>query len=285
MTQPDTTKHSERRVYRVRARDVEIEVEEAGDGERPFVLVHGFTGSRDDFDEVIPPLADLGRTLALDQRGHGGSTNSGDESDYTLDGLALDLDAALSALDLPPCDLLGHSMGGMVALRFALAQPDRVRSLILMDTVGRPFRFVPSPVVDASRKAIAAAGMQGLYNGMRAVPRPRAPAQVACEEQMGTERFWARIEAKLLGMDPAAYLGLGDQAFDGVLERLGEIRCPTTVIVGEQDVFFREPSNELEAGIAGARQVVIPDAAHSPQMENRAAWLDAVREHLTRVRG
>ena len=77
----------------------------------------------------------------IDLRGHGGSTNTGDPDSYRIEELSADLAAALSALEIPACDLLGHSMGGMVALHFALTYPDRVRSLVLMDTVARSFRF------------------------------------------------------------------------------------------------------------------------------------------------
>jgi pimeloyl-ACP methyl ester carboxylesterase len=273
------------RVHRVSARGIEIEVEEAGTGDRPFVLVHGYTGSRDDWLEQIPRLSDLGRTLAIDQRGHGGSTNSGDPDDYRLDKLASDLDAALTALDVPACDLLGHSMGGMVALRFALAHPERVLSLVLMDTVARPFRFIPPALLEPAVALTRSQGMAALAKVLRAgrgMPRPAAA--VSAEEAMGSERWWSRIEAKLLNMDPAAYEGLGGAHHDGVVDRLGEIACPTLVMVGEQDVVFLGLADELEAGIADARRVTIPDAAHSPQLENPEAWLAAIREHLARAR-
>ena len=104
------------RVRKIAVRDIEMEVEEAGAGERALVLVHGFTGSRDDFREQIEPLSALGRTIALDQRGHGGSTNSGRLELYTLANLVADLEAAFSALGLERADLLGHSLGGVVAL-------------------------------------------------------------------------------------------------------------------------------------------------------------------------
>ncbi len=58
--------------------------------------------------------------------------------------------------------------------------------------------------------------------------------------------------------------------------RLGEIRCPTTVLVGSEDAPFRHPSDALARGIPGARQVVIANAAHCPQLENTEAWLAAV---------
>ena len=57
-----------------------------------------------------------------------------------------------------------------------------------------------------------------------------------------------------------------------------------TVIVGEEDAGFTQPSEELAAAIAGAALVRIPDAAHSPQIENPAAWLAAVADHLRRAR-
>ena len=103
---------------------------------------------------------------------------------------------------------------------------------------------------------------------------------------MGSEKYWARMRAKLLAMDPEAFAALGpalgEQA--GVVERLGEIACPTLVLVGADDAPFLEPSAQLRDGIPDARLVTIPDAAHSPQLENPTAWLAAVTEHLERVR-
>ena len=59
-----------------------------------------------------------------------------------------DLEATLSGLGIDACDLLGHSMGGMVAVRFALARPERVSSLILMDTSARSVEAVPKQLMD-----------------------------------------------------------------------------------------------------------------------------------------
>jgi 2-succinyl-6-hydroxy-2,4-cyclohexadiene-1-carboxylate synthase len=285
MSDPMGAPMEESRVYRVPARGIEIEVEEAGRGDRPFVLLHGFTGSRDDFREQIPRLGALGRTVAIDQRGHGGSTNTGEPGDYRLDELVADLEAALTALAAPACDLLGHSMGGMVALRFALAHPERVRSLVLMDTIARPIRFLPPAVVEGGRAVIEARGMQGLFELARSPKIPRPEAFLRFARTFGEERFWERVRAKLVAMDPAAWLAFGSTHFDGVHDRLGEIRCPTLVMVGEQDTVFLAPADELAAGIPGARRLTIAGAAHSPQHENADAWFEAVRAHLLAVRG
>jgi pimeloyl-ACP methyl ester carboxylesterase len=88
-------------------------------------------------------------------------------------------------------------------------------------------------------------------------------------------------------MDPEAFavlsLELVDQA--PLTARLGALRCPTTVIVGEEDVGFLRPAEELAAAIHGAELVRIPDAAHSPQIESPATWFAAIAAHLRRVRG
>jgi 2-succinyl-6-hydroxy-2,4-cyclohexadiene-1-carboxylate synthase len=273
---------------KIALRGIEMELEEAGSGERPFVLVHGFTGSRDDFREHVPDLAGLGRTIALDQRGHGGSTNSGRHEDYTLDGLVADLASAFDALGLARADLLGHSLGGMVALRFALAHPERVASLVLMDTSARPMPLpIPEPVRAALVKLVREQGVEALLPGMRQRPPEQVPPSMRRTiEAMGADVFWGRIQRKLEAMDPVAWDALlrvlGEHP--PAAHRLGEIRCPTLVLVGAEDAPFLEPADELARGIPGAERVTIPDAAHSPQLENPPAWAAALRAHLARVR-
>ncbi len=277
-------------VRKIAVRGMEMELEDAGHGERPLVLVHGFTGSRDDFREHVPDFARVGRTLALDQRGHGGSTNSGKAEDYTLDGLVADLHAAFDALELERVDLLGHSLGGMVALRYVLAHPERVASLVLMDTSPRAVRMRFSEQARAGIAALAREqGMGALATAMRQMAARNTetpPSAKRLEQTMGPDVFWERIRRKLEAMDPVAWdalsRALGEQV--AVADRLHEIRCPTLVLVGAEDVAFLKPSDELERGIAGATRVTIPDAAHSPQLENAPAWSAALHAHLARVR-
>jgi len=277
-------------VRKIAVRGIEMELEDAGTGDRPFVLVHGFTGSRDDFREHIPELARSGRTIAIDQRGHGGSTNSGRAEDYTLDGLVADLAAAFDALGIARADLLGHSLGGMVSMRFTLAHPERVASLVLMDTSPRRVNMRFSEQARAGIAALAREqGMGVLATAMRQMSERNpdaAPSAKRTAEKMGLDVFWARVQRKLESMDPVAWDALskvlGEQI--SVSDRLGDIRCPTLVIVGAEDVAFLKPSDELERGIRGATRVTIPDAAHSPQLENPPAWSAAIHAHLARAR-
>ncbi len=273
---------------RVSVNGIEMVYDEAGSGERPFVLVHGFTGCRDDFASQLPALARLGRTIVPDQRGHGQSTNTGDAKTYNLVQLVDDLARLLDAIGVERCDLLGHSMGGMVALRFALAHPSRVLSLVAMDTAAAPLGHVPRDMFEKGGEIGRSAGMEKLH----AILRARAaenPARTAADrrlEQEWGERYWARHRMRLTAMDPEAFLALGIALSDqeSLVPRLAQIRCPTLVMVGEEDLAFLEPADVMEKGIPGARRVTIPRAGHSPQIETPEAWFGAIQAHLEAAR-
>ena len=123
---------------RVEVGGVSLACDVRGQGGTPLVLVHGFTGGRIDFADVIDELADARQVVAHDHRGHADSTNTGEADGYTIQVLADDLAGLVDELGLDRFDLLGHSMGGLVVMRYAVDHPERVRSLVLMDTLAGP---------------------------------------------------------------------------------------------------------------------------------------------------
>src|SRR5690348_10847990 len=119
--------------------DVELAVAEAGVGQRPLLLVHGFTGAKEDFTPWLEKLADLGwHAAAPDLRGHGASSKPAAESAYSFEILADDVLRLTDVLGWDTVVMLGHSMGGMIAQFAALAAPARLAGLILMDTTHGP---------------------------------------------------------------------------------------------------------------------------------------------------
>ncbi len=275
---------------RLRANGIEIVYEDRGAGEQPLVLVHGFTGFRHDFASQLDSLAQRGRVLAPDLRGHGESAKTGDAASYTLAKLTDDLLAFLDALCIERCDLLGHSMGGMLALRAALRTPERIASLLLMDTAPGPLGFI-----DLSQLALAArvgreAGMAVLAQILRVRAQDdatRGAPDRRVEQEWGEERFWAWRSSRVAAMDPVAYEALGRALVEqeDLGHRLAEIGCPTEVLVGELDLEFRRPSELLARGIPDARLTVLPGAGHQPQHEAPREWRAAVLAHLARARG
>ncbi len=152
-----------------------LEYAEAGRGGRPFLLVHGFTGAKEDFTEWLDRIAGEGwHAVAPDNRGHGASEKPEGDDDYSFDLLADDLFALADDLwgATTPFVLLGHSMGGMVAQVMALRHPARIDGLILMDTLHGPLPFVTRDEIDL---AIAVAREQGI-DGLAAALADRGSA-------------------------------------------------------------------------------------------------------------
>jgi len=265
--------------------DQELSYNELDGGDRPFVLLHGLTGHRDDFLPRLPDLADLGRLLVPDLRGHGDFTHTGREEDYTFAQLVEDTVALLDAWGIEHCDLLGHSFGGMVALRFALAYPERVDSLILMDTApSSPAGYTPEMFEKAG--AIARSrGMVFLQEMVEKSTRGRVDLSPSDRhvEDWG-DAYWPHHRRRYAAMDPVGYWGLGLAMVrqESLADRLGEIRCPTTILVGEDDESFLPGADAFAAGIDGAVRETIPGAGHHPHMENPPVWLAAVRAHFAR---
>lgn len=269
---------------------IEIEYDDWGTGSRPLVLVHGFTGSRDDWREHLPKLAERGRTIAIDQRGHGGSTKTGKRGSYTLEQLAEDLEALHTELGLESWDLLGHSLGGMVVLRFALACPERVASLILMDTSPYGLELAPRALIEGGARLAKVAGMKALAGIMREGNRRDPKLSKSTQryiESVGEDAWWARSERKICQMEADSFAGLGVALTEqeAVTDRLRDIRCPTTVIVGEEDEAFIAPSETMAREIPGAVHVVLENASHLCQLETPEAWLATIEQHLDRARG
>jgi 2-succinyl-6-hydroxy-2,4-cyclohexadiene-1-carboxylate synthase len=221
--------------------------------------------------------------VLYDQRGHGGSSKLGREDGYDLEHLVGDLERFLDAIGVEQCDLLGHSLGGAVALRYVLAHPDRVTSLVLMDTAaGAPGQLRPE--LTASAAAVREFGIGVLVEQVVSAPLTGEDAVIA--GLCGEAEHRRRMRAQLGAVDQAAFVALVPSLLDqpSIVDRLDEITCPTTVLVGSEDEPFLAPSRELAAGIAGATLVVLPGGGHSPQKSSPAAWLNAISCHLDGVR-
>ena len=113
-----------------------------GDG-APLVMLHGLFGSSDNWFNVAPRLGC--KCYALDLRNHGHSPHS-EEMDYAL--MAGDVAEFLDAQKLEAANVLGHSMGGKVAMQLALTYPARVRKLVIVDMAPRPYSPEHQPIFE-----------------------------------------------------------------------------------------------------------------------------------------
>lgn len=271
------------------AGEVVLSVAEAGVGGRPLLLVHGFTGAKEDFRDVVAPLAAAGHwVVAPDLRGHGGSSQPEREQAYGLDRFAADMLGLLDVLGWDRFDLLGHSMGGMIAQLVAVAAADRIDKLVLMDTA--------TGGVDGSESGRDEENAQLMRLGIE-LCRAEGMAAVAAVLEMGDkllespahERLaalpaFAEWESqKFLRSSPHMWCAMVEQflTVEDRMHTLADLPMPTLVVVGEQDRPFRRVSQRMSEVIPGGRLAVIADAGHSPQFENPAAWYAAVAGFLS----
>ncbi len=252
---------------------------EDADGGPVLLLLHGFTGGKLDFHDQLPSFTDRFRVIAPDNRGHGESSNTGNISDYTIDQLVEDLHGFIQAMGLHNIHLLGHSLGGMVVMRYALKYPARLSSVILMDTTAMPLD-VPKGTFGAMREMLEQQGAKGLVELMKKAPVTDEVRNGI--NHLGEAEHWRRIEEKLGQMDVEAYAGLSTEiaGLCDLTPALAAITCPVTVIVGSADKPFLAPSKAMAAVIPNARLIIIPEASHCPQYENAQAWEDALNKHL-----
>ncbi len=266
---------------------IELEIAEAGIGGRPILLLHGFTGSKEDFTEWLDPLAESGwHAVAPDHRGHGKSSKPDGESAYSIAILAGDALALADQLGWSHFALLGHSMGGYIAQSMAFSAPDRLDALVLMDTGHGAVKSLDPELVAAAVSVVRARGINALADILFG---RESPLETPAHRRLVAERpgFAEFEDYKFRAASPDLYASLATElvTLPDSLDKLRDLppNLPVLVMVGEEDTPFLEFSRQMQRAIQGARLVVIPDAGHSPQFENPEAWWKAVSDFLDGV--
>lgn len=269
-----STPMPEAKRMRVTANGAGYSVRIAGNGP-PLLLLHGFTGSAESWAPLTALSKDF-RTIAVDLLGHGQSDTPADPSRYTVEHAVADLlvilDRVLHPIDeagtLERFGLIGYSMGGRVALRLALAIPERVAVLVLESA---------SP---------------GIEDPEERARRVRSDTELAAfTEQKGVAAFTRRWEAmplfasqQRLSVPARAHLrdqrmrnsprglanslrGMGTGMAEPLHDRLGELTMPALLIAGELDSKYAEQARLLRGLMPDARVEIVPDAGHTVHLE------------------
>jgi len=251
----------------------DVHVKSAGHGP-PLVLLHGFAMHGGLFAPIVPALARTHRVHVVDLPGHGHSPS---REPFALGALTQAIDAVTARIDAP-LDVLGWSLGGQVALAFALAKPRRVRRLILVATT-------PSFVErDGWPHAMSATTLARFGDELRVSYRLTLQRFLALQVHGSEEgrATLAQLRARLFerGEPSSAVLAdalrlLRDTDLRPVLSR---ITTPTLVVGGERDALVPiEATRALAAALPQATHVAIEGAAHAPFLSHRQAFLAALR--------
>ena len=247
----------------ITANGIETYYEDTGGTGEPAVLIHGHGVDLRMWAAQVPVLRAAGyRVVTYDVRGHGRS--SVPEGGYHWPAYVEDLRALLDSLGTATAHLIGFSMGGGIALQFALDHPSRTCSLTLIDSTVPGFAYSEA----------FAATVEGLVEAVRAEGWRAAAERLWLTHPLfeGLRRhpgLFERVREMVLAFPARDYLVEPEEpARPEAIERLAELRVPTLVMVGEEDLEdFRLAAELVAANVPAAQLEVVPAAGHMLPLE------------------
>lgn len=242
---------------------VKIHYDVVGSGPA-LILTHGYSSTGQMWDGQIDPLSKHFTVITWDMRGHGRSDYPADPTQYSEEATVADMAALLDAVGVKDAIVGGLSLGGYMSLAFHRAHPDRTRALLIIDTG-------PGYKNDQARDGWNA-------NALKRAERYEAEGLPDLSRASAEVRLARHRDA--LGLAHAAR-GMLTQRDARVIESLPGIKVPAVVIVGANDTPFLAASDYMAAKIPGAKKVVIPDAGHSANIDQPAAFNTALMGFLT----
>ena len=243
-------------------------------GRPPLVLLHGIGSRAVSWWPVIDGLAPHFHLVALDLRGHGGSMKPG--RGYLLPEYAADLAAVIAALELARPFVLGHSLGALATLTWAIANPGRAAAIVLEDP---PLR-TEAAVLQAFDEWLALAALSPA--AAAAYYRREHPdwTEEECERRAASITATTSAVFHEMRAEAAANLAAGRDRF-GQLER---IQAPTLLVHGDRDLgsmVLPEDAARFVETLPDARLARVADSGHNIHQAQPAAFLAAVVPFLT----
>jgi len=241
------------------------------------LLIHGFTGSKEDYFAVLEPLHRLGWSVAaVDLPGMAESEGPDEPAHYSLAGLGADIADMVGQLAAGPVHVVGHSVGGILAREAVLLAPELVRSLTLYDSgtarVG-PTAAADIELLHAALQHHTPGQVQLLKEAMdETAGNPAPPAEIVAFLR---ERWNDTSPGHLLGMADIARSAPDRVSALAALRR--ETGLPIMVLYGAQDTDVWDVGDFADLGRRlQADTVALPGTGHSPAVEDPAAMVAAL---------
>jgi len=253
---------------------------------RVIVLLHGSNADLHTWDPWVELLKERYRLVRFDQRGHG-LTGPAREDDYSRAAFAGDIEGVAQALGLKRFVLAGNSMGGAIALQYALDHPERLDGLVLIDAAGAPieargrgntlFTLARIPLVNRLMTQITPRSLVE-----KSLSQSVANQKIVTDEAV--DRYWEL--ARIPGNRRATVIRFSQGYRPFASEQLSAVKVPTLVMWGERDSLIPfEAAKWFARHLPNAQLVSYPEIGHIPMEEDPqssardlASWIETLDE-------
>jgi len=252
------------------------------DKEKSTILfLHGFTGKSVDWKDVAEQVDERFNKIALDLVGHGKSSSPADIQYYKIESMIDQIDHILSYLSLKKIILIGYSMGGRVALSFAIEKSDFIKGLILESTTA------------------------GIKSEKERTERKNSDDELAAyleknnfesfidkwldKEIFGTIRRFSNVKIKTIKEEKLknsraglanSLRGFGTGNMDYLGDKLSELKMPVLLLSGQLDSKFTKLNAEMQKQIPNSKHVVVSNAGHNIHLEEQKKFVKAINKFL-----
>lgn len=243
----------------------------------PVVLIHGYTDSALDWVPLIPYLSRHDRLIVVDIRGHGRSTKP--ECCYTRFDFAYDIRLLLDALHIDQADIVGHSLGSIIAQTFAESWPDRTGRVVLISSTGGPR--------PGAAQADSAPDYVAQIRKLKEPIDPDSPFMIAwwSSPTPVDEDIVRRQRRDAAAIPLRVWLAVLDQGLSlaDLRSSLARLTAPTLLIWGSKDpIFVEDDRQSLREALPSATVKVFDGLGHNPMWEQPQAVADVINGFLDR---
>lgn len=242
------------------------------------VFLHGFTGSTKTWEEVIHFLPNNFRFIAVDLNGHGQTSSPADEILYTMDAQVDLLHALFTELDLTSFHLVGYSMGGRVAISYAVKYPEQIKTLLLESST-------PGIVSEEERKLREEAdvrlaekmlqdGLEAFVDYWENIPLFASQKQLPEEKQQSIRS--ERLAHNTQGLANSLKM-MGTGVMPSVWHKLHVLTMPVHLVTGELDEKFKCIANKMKDQMPHFAHTTVEQAGHAIHVEKPQKFATIVK--------
>ena len=245
------------------------------------VFLHGFTGSTKTWEPIIEYLPSTVRCIAVDLLGHGKTEAPKQSQRYQMSEQVLDLHTLFVALQVRDFTLVGYSMGGRIALAYALTYPEHVKRLVLESAspgiVSMDEQQIRIKADESLANKIAQEGLDVFIDFWQDIPLFQSQKNLPEIKQQAIRQ--ERLQQSSLGL-VNSLKGMGTGRQPSYWPQLSELNMPVTIITGEFDQKFHMIAQQMTKNIASSKHIEVLGVGHAIHVENPVQFATIIMEQI-----